>query len=186
MRVRRLAAADAARAQASYLLLVEHNGTEHGMGSSELLLYSAILSAPILGLLSLATGEAAQAVALAQAALATPADTYSLVWLLLASSFCGCLLNYSLFLCTVANSALTTTIVGVLKGVVATFLGFFLLGGVRFHWVNVVGVALNTAGGVWYTTLCFSRSAEDAGAYSLPPQRSHLSPLRRAGPSTII
>lgn len=65
----------------------------------------------------------------------------------------GVLLNYCLFLCTTANSALTTTIVGVLKGVVAVFLGFFLLGGVAFSWLNVSGIALNTLGGVWYTAI---------------------------------
>ena len=40
----------------------------------------------------------------------------------------GMLLNYALFLCTLTNSALTTTVVGVLKGVASTLLGFFLLG----------------------------------------------------------
>lgn len=41
----------------------------------------------------------------------------------LSCSLMGCLLNYALFLCTTTNSALTTTIVGVLKGVAATALG---------------------------------------------------------------
>lgn len=35
----------------------------------------------------------------------------------------GCLLNYALFLSTNVNTALTTTIVGVLKGIVSTALG---------------------------------------------------------------
>ncbi|KAL6012313.1 hypothetical protein ACLOJK_002793 [Asimina triloba] len=90
------------------------------------------------------------------------------------------------------NSALTTTIVGVLKGVGSTFdfdfhsykdifpgdielhgilatnslsmwnaylptlrnvltLGFVLLGGVQVHALNVTGLVINTAGGVWYS-----------------------------------
>lgn len=32
----------------------------------------------------------------------------------------GIVLNFTMFLCTIVNSALTTTIVGVLKGVVST------------------------------------------------------------------
>ncbi|GFR52718.1 hypothetical protein Agub_g15271, partial [Astrephomene gubernaculifera] len=72
---------------------------------------------------------------------------------LAACALMGCLLNFALFLCTVNNSALTTTIVGVLKGVVAVFLGFFLLGGVRFSAVNVAGIALNTAGAIWYSVI---------------------------------
>lgn len=60
------------------------------------------------------------------------------VLLVVACSVLGVLLNFSLFFCTTHNSALTTTVIGVLKGVVATILGFFLLGGVQFHVVNVV------------------------------------------------
>lgn len=56
-----------------------------------------------------------------------------------------------MFLCTIVNSALTTTIVGVLKGVGSTSLGFFLLGGVQIHALNVIGLVINTAGGVWYS-----------------------------------
>ena len=40
---------------------------------------------------------------------------------------------------------------GVLKGVLSTFLAFFLLGGVQFNLLNIVGICMNTAGGVLYT-----------------------------------
>lgn len=39
----------------------------------------------------------------------------------------GCILNYSLFLCTTMNSALTTSVVGVAKGVITTIIGFFYI-----------------------------------------------------------
>jgi len=39
---------------------------------------------------------------------------------MVASLLMGIVLNYTMFLCTMVNSALTTTIVGVLKGVVTT------------------------------------------------------------------
>lgn len=41
----------------------------------------------------------------------------------LACALMGCTLNYTMFLCTTTNTALTTTIVGVLKGVVSVGLG---------------------------------------------------------------
>lgn len=67
----------------------------------------------------------------------------------------GMLLNYALFLCTLANSALTTTVVGVLKGVASTLLGFFLLGGVKLSALHVAGIAVNTTGGVAYTWVTY-------------------------------
>ncbi|KAL0557718.1 hypothetical protein IC582_006268 [Cucumis melo] len=63
----------------------------------------------------------------------------------------GIVLNFTMFLCTIVNSALTTTIVGVLKGVGSTTLGFVILGGVEVHALNVTGLVINTAGGVWYS-----------------------------------
>lgn len=118
----------------------------------------------------------------------------------------GIILNFTMFLCTLVNSALTTTIVGVLKGVGSTVctkqpfrhcfghflrnairkgscnfihfhanyckilkfvlsqvdnsgisffpaqtLGFVVLGGVQVRALNVTGLLINTAGGVWYS-----------------------------------
>jgi len=67
----------------------------------------------------------------------------------------GCLLNYSMFLCTMYTSALTTTIVGVLRGVATVLLGF-ALDTVPYSFVNVVGITLNTCGGVWYTWIKYT------------------------------
>ncbi|KAF5461553.1 hypothetical protein F2P56_017639 [Juglans regia] len=71
--------------------------------------------------------------------------------ILILSLVMGIALNFTMFLCTIVNSALTTTIVGVLKGVGSTTLGFVLLGGVQVHALNVTGLVINTAGGVWYS-----------------------------------
>ncbi|XP_017420574.1 UDP-galactose/UDP-glucose transporter 7 isoform X2 [Vigna angularis] len=77
--------------------------------------------------------------------------SFSFLMVLILSLVMGIVLNFTMFLCTIVNSALTTTIVGVLKGVVSTTLGFFLLGGVQVHALNVSGLVINTAGGVWYS-----------------------------------
>ena len=134
--------------QATYLLLVEHTGAEKGVGSAELLLYNSVLSLPFLLALVVLNGEVYKA---REAFWEATRDAPAFPVLLFACSGAGCLLNYSIFLCTMNTSALTTTIVGVLKGVLSTVLGFFLLGGVKFSWMNVIGIGMNTVGGVVYT-----------------------------------
>ncbi|PRD29286.1 UNVERIFIED_CONTAM: UDP-galactose/UDP-glucose transporter 7 [Trichonephila clavipes] len=63
----------------------------------------------------------------------------------------GVLLNYSLFLCTAKNSALTTSLVGVLKSILQTVIGFFTFGGVKFNSLNIFGISLNMFGGIMYS-----------------------------------
>ncbi|KAF5826064.1 hypothetical protein DUNSADRAFT_4992 [Dunaliella salina] len=143
--------------QAAYLLLVEFKGNQaHApVSSQEMLYYNCLTSLPLLMLLVWADGEAASL----PGAYATGIETHGAFWLwtaMLSCSFMGCLLNYALFWCTTTNTALTTTIVGVLKGVVSVGLGFVLLGGVPFSPLNVIGISLNTAGGIWYAQIKYS------------------------------
>jgi len=141
--------------QASYLLLVEFSGTKQGVGTNELLVYNASLSLPFLAVVLLITGEGKSAL-LGVSSAAREVGSVQLLLLLAVTSLAGVGLNFSMFLCTTLNSALTTTIVGTLKGVAATFLGFFLLGGVEVHALNVAGIALNTLGGVVYSVVKYN------------------------------
>mmetsp|Transcript_12864 Transcript_12864/g.27782 ORF Transcript_12864/g.27782 Transcript_12864/m.27782 type:complete len:379 (+) Transcript_12864:240-1376(+) len=144
-------------AQAAYLLLVEFQGAG-GIPTSEMLYYNSITSLPLLGVIVLITDEASHMIPRYHESVAE----YGLVvfWsTIMTCALMGCLLNYALFLCTANNSALTTTIVGVLKSVVAVLLGFFLLGGVPFSLVNVSGITLNTVGGIWYSLYKFTEKS---------------------------
>jgi len=137
--------------QATYLIVVEITGAERGVGSAELLAYNALLSTPIVFALTSATGELASAVT----RLGTLSEGAGFVTCFVGALSMGMLLNYSQFLCTMKNSALTTTVVGVLKGVASTALGFVLLGGVKFSLWHVVGITLNSVGGVMYSYVTF-------------------------------
>ncbi|XP_054724086.1 uncharacterized protein LOC129234194 isoform X2 [Uloborus diversus] len=63
----------------------------------------------------------------------------------------GALLNYSLFLCTAKNSAVTTSLVGVLKSVLQTLIGLFTFGGVELNVMTIFGLSLNLFGGILYS-----------------------------------
>ncbi|CAH9146503.1 unnamed protein product [Cuscuta epithymum] len=133
--------------QTMYLVLVERSGAEDGLSSIEIMFYNSILSLPFLLFLIIATGEFPNSLSI----LFAKTTSVSFFVILLLSLVMGIVLNYTMFLCTIVNSALTTTIVGVLKGVGSTTLGFVLLGGVQVHALNVTGLVINTAGGVWYS-----------------------------------
>ncbi|XP_045213828.2 putative UDP-sugar transporter DDB_G0278631 [Mercenaria mercenaria] len=62
----------------------------------------------------------------------------------------GCLLNYSLFLCTSLTSALTTSVVGGLKALAQTLLGIFTFGGVSRNISTAVGISMSVSGGLTY------------------------------------
>ncbi|XP_073275694.1 UDP-galactose/UDP-glucose transporter 7-like isoform X2 [Primulina huaijiensis] len=133
--------------QTMYLVLVEKSGAEDGLSSVEIMFYNSILSLPFLLFLIIITGEFPNSMSI----LFSKSTSLSFLAILLLSLVMSIVLNYTMFLCTIVNSALTTTIVGVLKGVGSTTLGFVLLGGVQVHALNVTGLVINTAGGVWYS-----------------------------------
>jgi solute carrier family 35 protein len=62
----------------------------------------------------------------------------------------GCLLNYSLFLCTSLTSALTTSVVGGLKALAQTLLGIFTFGGVSNNISTMLGISMSVTGGLTY------------------------------------
>ena len=139
--------------QATYLLLVEATQAEKGTSTAELLNYNAILSLPFLLVLTLATGELGRLPAAMGPSVEGAGGAGPFLLLVGLCAGLGVALNYALFFCTVYNSALTTTVVGVMKGVIATLLGFFVLGGVPFHPLNVLGILMNTGGGCWYAAI---------------------------------
>ncbi|KAF4380423.1 UDP-galactose/UDP-glucose transporter 7 [Cannabis sativa] len=133
--------------QTMYLVLVEKSGAEDGLSSVEIMFYNSFLSIPFLLFLIIATGEFPNSISI----LLAKSNSFYFLVILILSLVMGIALNFTMFLCTIVNSALTTTIVGVLKGVGSTTLGFVLLGGVQVHGLNVTGLVINTAGGVWYS-----------------------------------
>jgi hypothetical protein len=127
-----------------------------GIGTSELLYYNAIIALPILVAMVTISGDAARVPAVYAASVAAHSTT-EVISAIALSSVAGCLLNYALFLCVIHNSALTTTIVGVLKGVVAVVVGLFLMNNSPISAVNLLGIGFNTCGGMWYTLIKYQQ-----------------------------
>jgi len=139
-------------AQAGYLLYVAKTGAESGINNFGLLFYNSLLAIPFVFVFMVLNGEF------------TPVTNYPQLYsfdflmCFMSNLVLGCLLNYSMFLCTTVNSALTTTVIGQLKNVISVVLGFILLGGVQVNGINVAGLALNSLGGIYYSYVKYQES----------------------------
>lgn len=135
-------------AQASYLLYVQNtSGAKADLDAHGLLFLQALISLPVL---------VAGAAMFELGSIVVDADvdlSPEFAAVLTLSSVLGSLLNFSLFFCTMTNSALTTTIVGAVKGTVTTVIGFFVMNTAAPTTVNVVGIVINTAGAFAYTLI---------------------------------
>lgn len=160
------------------------NSTGGRATTGELLLYNAVTSLPLLALLALLDGELLS-MPRVFAASAAQHGLLTVVFSVGGCALVGVALNYSLFLCTAFNSALTTTVVGGIKGVAVVLLGALFDSGARFSALGACGIALNCAGGMLYTAVKYKGAAAGgkvresgggigveaggAGAAALPP-----------------
>lgn len=134
-------------ATAVYLAFIARMGKTSGLNSFGMMWCNGCMCAPLLLTGTFLTGELSSVMQFEH--------LHSLSFQ--AVLFCSCVLafalNYSIFLNTSLNSALTQTICGNLKDVVVIIIGYQSFGGVKFDPVNCLGIFLGCFGSVAYAVV---------------------------------
>jgi drug/metabolite transporter (DMT)-like permease len=76
----------------------------------------------------------------------------------------GCLLNYSIFVCTTVNSALTTAVIGALKNVLTAYISMIVFSDYSFGWMNFIGINISILGSLYYTYIVLFKGAVGFGS----------------------
>lgn len=132
---------------AIYLATISRIGKSSGLNTFGLMWCNGLVCAPILLFWTLLRGDLAL----------TLSFPYLFSTGFQAVMICSCTLafalNYSIFLNTTLNSAVTQTICGNLKDLFTITLGWVLFGGLPFDLLNVIGQALGFVGSAAYAYL---------------------------------
>ncbi|XP_060064183.1 uncharacterized protein LOC132544582 [Ylistrum balloti] len=126
-----------------YLLLVQ-KVTEKDLSTVETLQLNSFNTLPFLAAYSVFSGEFNEVMQYDQA------KNISFMMLFFVTISIGCMLNYSLFLCTSLTSALTTSVVGGVKALTQTVFGMFTFGGISHNMSTYIGITINTMGSIMY------------------------------------
>jgi solute carrier family 35 protein len=136
--------------QAMYFSCVQKSG-EQQKNPFQLLLVSSMMAVPILFTLTLITGQ-----------LQTVISTYYMYFAkpIFIPSFClvvccGSILCFSQFWCTINNNAITTSVIGVLKSSIQTYIGFLIDTSAFAGFFAITGILMNLIFGTWYTYLMY-------------------------------
>ena len=82
------------------------------------------------------------------------------LFIFMLAALLGSVLNYSIFVCTTINSALTTAVVGCLKNVVTTYIGMMIFTDYAFNWWNFAGINISIIGSLYYTYVTMLKGAK--------------------------
>ncbi|XP_033748670.1 UDP-galactose/UDP-glucose transporter 7-like isoform X2 [Pecten maximus] len=126
-----------------YLLLVQ-KVTEKDLTTVETLQLNSFNTLPFLTAYSVFSGEINEVMQYKQA------KNVAFIVLFFATISIGCMLNYSLFLCTSLTSALTTSVVGGVKALMQTVFGMFTFGGISHNLATYLGITVNMSGSIMY------------------------------------
>ena len=90
-------------------------------------------------------------------------NNYKFLFSFTIAAVMGSILNYSIFLCTTLNSALTTAVIGCLKNVATTYIGMFIFPDYTFNLLNFIGLNISILGSLYYTYVTMVKGIKGYG-----------------------
>lgn len=149
---------------AANMVVIKQKMETKELGKNGLLFYNSLFMALPVGLLAYFSGDFDKAYAFPDW------TNYMFTMQFGLSCILGFILNFSIFMCTHYNSALTTTIVGVLKNLVVTYFGMILGGDYIFSWPNFIGLNISVIGSLIYTYVTFKKKPDS----QVPPKEAEV------------